>query len=127
MLVKGIDIMREIKDKILKFLSAQDVGAFSSAYATHSKVIAEVVEIDYETIKKIMKEMKKEGLVVYENKSYTVCEDYEMQEFSKFRNIGWLLTDKARETDIWKKENEKEKKIWEDINKEFEQELENKE
>ena len=119
--------MGEIKNKILKFLSAQDVGAFSSAYATHSKVIAEVVEIDYETIKKIMKEMKKEGLVVYENKSYTVCEDYEMQEFSKFRNIGWLLTDKARETDIWKKENEKEKKIWEDINKEFEQDLENKE
>lgn len=110
---------KTIQNKILKLLSSQDVGAFSSGYAIHSKAISEEVKVDYETIKKIMKQMKKEGLVVYENKSYTVCEDYEMQEFSKFRNIGWLLTDKARQTTIWKKEDEKERKIWEEINKEF--------
>ena len=109
--------MNDIKSKILKILSAQDVGAFSSGYAIHSKTISEELDIDYETIKKTMKEMKRDGLVVYENKSYTVCEDYEMQEYSKFRNIGWLLTDKARKTDIWEKENEKEKKIFENINK----------
>lgn len=102
----------EIKDKILRFLSANDVNVFNCGYAIHSKNISEFLKISYEKVKRIMKEMKKEGLVVYENKSYTVCEDYEMQEFSKFRNIGWLLTDKARQTQIWKIEKEKEDKIF---------------
>lgn len=109
-----------VKNRILKLLSAQDVGAFSSGYAMHSKTISEIINVNYNDIKRIMKEMKKEGLVTYENKSYTVCEDYETQEYSKFRNIGWLLTDKARETEIWKKEAEKERQIWEQINKDFE-------
>lgn len=102
----------EIKNKILRFLSANDVNAFNCGYAIHSKNISEFLKVNYEKVKKIMKEMKKEGLVLYENQSYTVLEDYETQEYSKFRNIGWLLTDKARKTDIWKEENEKEKKIF---------------
>lgn len=101
-----------IKNKILKFLAINDVNPFACGIAICSKAISEVTNTDYEIIKKTMKEMKKEGLVYYENKSYSVCEDYEMQEYSKFRNIGWLLTDKARETDIYKKELEKERKIW---------------
>lgn len=103
---------KEIKDKILKFLSANDVNIFNCGYAIHSKNISESLHISYEKIKRIIKKMKREGLVVYENKSYTVLEDYEMQEYSKFRNIGWLLTDKARQTEIWKKEKEKEEKIF---------------
>ncbi len=102
----------EIENKILRFLSANDVSCFNCGYAIHSKNISEYLKISYEKVKKIMREMKKEGLVVYENKSYTICEDYEMQEYSSFRNVGWLLTDKARETEIWKEENEKEKKIF---------------
>lgn len=102
----------EIKNKILRFLSSNDVNVFNCGYAIHSKNISEALKISYEKIKKLMKEMKKDGLVVYENKVYTRLEDYEMQEYSKFRNIGWLLTDKARQTEIWKEESEKEKKIF---------------
>lgn len=102
----------EIKNKILRFLSANDVCVFNCGYAIHSKNISESLKISYEKIKKLMKEMKKDGLVVYENKVYSRLEDYEMQEYSKFRNIGWLLTDKARQTAIWKEESEKEKKIF---------------
>ena len=102
----------EIKDKILKMLSVNDVNIFNCGYAIHSKNISEFLKINYEKVKKIMKEMKREGLVVYENKTYTVLEDYEMQEYSKFRNTGWLLTEKARETEIWKKAKENEEKIF---------------
>ena len=103
---------QEIKDKILRFLSAFDCDVFNCGYAVHSKNISQGLKISYEKVKKIMKEMKKEGLVIYENKSYRRLEDYETQEFSTFRNIGWLLTDKARQTEIWKEENEKERKIF---------------
>lgn len=103
---------KETIDEILRFLSINDVDCFNAGYAIHSKVISEALKIDYEKTKKIMKKMKKEGLVVYENKSYTVCDDYELQIFYKMRNTGWLLTDKARQTNIWKEESEKEKKIF---------------
>lgn len=108
---KELDI-NIIKNKILKLLSSNDVVVFDSGYAIHSKIISNILQINYEKIKMTMKEMKKEGLVVYENKSYRVCEDYEMQEYSRFRNMGWLLTDKARQTEIWKKEMKKEEKIF---------------
>ena len=103
---------KNLENEILKILSSIDVNPFCCGTATHSKNIAQLLNVSYEKIKKIMKEMKKEGLVIYENKVYTTLEDYEMQEYSKFRNIGWLLTDKARETDIWKEENKKEEKIF---------------
>lgn len=104
--------MLKIKEDILRFLAENDVNCFSSGYAISSKNISECLKINYEKVKKIMKEMKKEGLIVYENKSYTVLDDYETQEFHKFRNRGWLLTDKARRTKIWEEENEKEEKIF---------------
>lgn len=102
----------DIKDEILKLLSANDVNVFLCGYAISSKAISLVLKINYDKVKKIMREMKKDGLIIYENQSYTVCEDYEMQEFSKFRNRGWMLTDKARQTEIWKIEKEKEEKIF---------------
>lgn len=102
----------KIKNEILKILSINDVCCFSCGIAISSKLISITLQENYEEIKKIIKEMKKEGLIFYEDKSYTICEDYETQEFSKFRNRGWLLTDKARQTKIWKKENKKEQKIF---------------
>lgn len=43
------------------------------------------------------------------------CDDYELQIFYKMRNTGWLLTDKARQTNIWKEESEKKKRYFKNV------------
>ena len=82
---------KEIKNKILKFLSANDVNPFSCGYAIHSKTISEVLKVNYEKIKKIMKEMKKEGLVVYENKSYIVIRKENSMKRNKMNKYKYKI------------------------------------
>lgn len=104
--------MNDIENEIIRLLAIQDVSCFNCGIALPSKYFSEVLEIDYDEIKKIMRKLRNQGYIVYENKSYSVCEDYEMQEFSTFRNRGWLLTDKARTLNVYIEEYDKEKAIF---------------
>lgn len=104
----------EIKNKIIRILSEIDCCFLTSGRALSSKAIAEEVQQPYDLIKKLMRQLQREKLVMYTNIVYTTLEDYETQEYSKFRNKGWLISEEGRKTDIYKEEDIKERKIFEE-------------
>ena len=106
--------LNDLENEIIRILSVIDVDCFNCGLALSSKSISKDLEQSYDLIKKTMRRLRNQGYIEYENKTYNVMEDYWTQEYSKFHNQGWLLTDKSRETEVWKKEYEKASKIFDE-------------